>query len=199
MNALEHLLSKYHLDPNRRPLPLDVPDGRIPGLAQLFAELGYRVGAEIGVWKGQFSAHLCAANPGLKLTCVDPWQPYPDMPDPAAMEGYYQTALARLAPYGVTIVRQPSLAAVQAVPLGSLDFVYIDGDHRFEFVVNDIIQWAKRVRSGGIVSGHDYRFLPHQCPSHVVEAVNGWVRSERIVPWFRFRADKAPSWVVVKP
>jgi predicted O-methyltransferase YrrM len=38
----------------------------------------------------------------------------------------------------------------------SLDFVYIDAGHRFDDVVQDIIKWTKKVRKGGIISGHDY-------------------------------------------
>jgi hypothetical protein len=38
----------------------------------------------------------------------------------------------------------------------SLDFVYIDGHHGFKWVTEDIFEWSKKVRKGGIVSGHDY-------------------------------------------
>ncbi len=41
----------------------------------------------------------------------------------------------------------------------SLDFVYIDGDHNFKHISEDIYEWTKKVRSGGIVSGHDYLIL----------------------------------------
>ena len=38
----------------------------------------------------------------------------------------------------------------------SLDFVYIDSDHRFKETAEDLVEWAKKVRPGGIVAGHDY-------------------------------------------
>lgn len=199
MNALDHILSKYHLDRRAKPLPLSIPDRRIGGLTVLLAELGCRTGAEIGVMKGKFSAHLCAANPGLRLYCVDPWLAYPDIPDQSLLDRYYQEALARLAQYDCVFVRKFSLDAVDDFEPESLDFVYIDGNHTFEYVVNDVIAWSKVVRSGGIVAGHDYRWLPRRCPSHVVEAVSAYAYAYGIRPWFRWRADKSPSWMWVKP
>ena len=54
------------------------------------------------------------------------------------------------------IIEQTSMRAACDVPEGGLDFVYIDGDHSFDAVMCDLIEWSKRVRHGGIVSGHDY-------------------------------------------
>ena len=67
---------------------------------------------------------------------------------------------------------------------GSLDFVYIDGNHYFEYVVQDIAFWSKKVRKGGIVSGHDYIHKRAPTKSHVIQAVNGYVDSYKINPWF---------------
>ena len=41
------------------------------------------------------------------------------------------------------------------------DFVFIDGDHRYESVRRDIQAWLPKVRPGGIMGGHDceYHFL----------------------------------------
>lgn len=38
----------------------------------------------------------------------------------------------------------------------SLDFVYIDGDHQYEAVLQDISLYYPKVKKGGLVSGHDY-------------------------------------------
>ena len=38
----------------------------------------------------------------------------------------------------------------------SLDFVFIDGDHRYEPVKNDILAWLPKMKIGSILSGHDY-------------------------------------------
>ena len=46
--------------------------------------------------------------------------------------------------------------AVVDVADESLDFVFIDADHKYVSVCEDIREWSKKVRIGGIVSGHDY-------------------------------------------
>ncbi len=37
----------------------------------------------------------------------------------------------------------------------SLDYVYIDADHRYEGVLADITAWYPKVKSGGFICGHD--------------------------------------------
>lgn len=39
---------------------------------------------------------------------------------------------------------------------GTLDLVFIDADHSYEGVKNDIAAWGVKVRPGGILCGHDY-------------------------------------------
>lgn len=48
------------------------------------------------------------------------------------------------------------MEAVKDFPNNFFDFVHIDGDHSYDAVMNDLIEWSKRVRVGGIISGHDY-------------------------------------------
>ena len=38
----------------------------------------------------------------------------------------------------------------------SLDFVYIDANHAYDWVVQDIELWYPKVKKGGILWGHDY-------------------------------------------
>ncbi|NIT59155.1 MAG: hypothetical protein GWN00_23910, partial [Aliifodinibius sp.] len=59
----------------------------------------------------------------------------------------------------VRFIRNTSEQAAEwEIPDGMLDFVYIDADHRFDHVMQDIILWFKKIRRGGILSGHDYDF-----------------------------------------
>lgn len=36
------------------------------------------------------------------------------------------------------------------------DMIFIDGDHHYEYVFNDIYQSLKLIKSGGLLCGHDY-------------------------------------------
>lgn len=132
---------------------------RINDLVYLFRDLGLKKGAEIGVADGQFSLALCEGIPGLSLICVDSWRDYGSNPwsrNQQENDAAYNLATKRMAPYNARFIRKFSMDAVQEIPLESLDFVYIDGNHSYKHVSQDIREWAKRVRPGGMVSGHDY-------------------------------------------
>lgn len=73
------------------------------------------------------------------------------------MRRLYQTAVSTLSPYpNAKIIQARSQDALPLFEDNSLDFVYIDASHDFDNVMMDIIGWTKKVRSKGIVSGHDY-------------------------------------------
>lgn len=177
-------------------------------LPALTKELGFTQGAEIGVWKGAYSALFCKKNPHLHMLCVDPWVSYPAWldtknelpPDEAAvfMAQAHEEALGRLAPMPCTIVRDFSTEAATSVRDGSLDFVYIDGNHTFDAVTADIQAWAPKVKVGGLVAGHDYRHFTHKPTIHVIEAVDAYTKAHGIDPWFVTAGDKTPSWLWVK-
>jgi hypothetical protein len=154
-------------------------------LARLFAEKGYTRGAEIGVADGRFSRVLCDSIPGLQLLCVDPYQRYQENPRGGPQEQHernWDIAHERLHGFNVRFVREMSMDAVDNVPHGSLDFVFIDGHHGFEFVVMDLIAWSKRVRNGGIVAGHDFYEFPKR-KAGVVEAVEAYTKAYDITDW----------------
>jgi hypothetical protein len=85
--------------------------------------------------------------------------------------------------------------AVRDIELESLDFVYIDGNHSFDYVMQDLIEWSKRVRRGGIVSGHDYY---HFRNAGVVEAVDVYTHCHGIKEWFLTNEQKSKSFFWVK-
>lgn len=193
------------LHPERLESPVQLPMSR-DDLPELARSQGFTKGAEIGVWRGAYSAKFCAA--GLHMLCVDPWISYPAWQDtknslaPDAQERLmaeaYQDALARLTPLNATIVRKFSKDAAQDVPDRSLDFCYIDGNHVYDAVIEDLTIWSRKVRAGGFIAGHDYRVFANKPTIHVVAAVNDYTRAHGIDPWFVLAGDRTPSflWVI---
>jgi hypothetical protein len=67
----------------------------------------------------------------------------------------------------------------------ALDFVFIDADHRYEGVRQDIGDWLPKIRSGGMISGHDYN--PQTFPGvvrAVDELIGNQVRLEQDHVWW---------------
>jgi hypothetical protein len=185
--TLVEVLARRYGEMATGPYPIEVKGASRLHLPAIFAEMGFTTGAEIGVWAGEYSEWLCKGIPGLSLTCVDPWQAYHDYPDHRDRDhisSVYAHAMKRLEPYGVTVIRKMSVDAAKDVPNRLLDFVYIDANHGFEYVVADLAAWIPKIRSGGVIAGHDYKTIATRPDLKVVEAVNGWTTAHHVAPWY---------------
>ena len=218
----EYIINKYKVDISGK-MPVVIEMSRFKDLTELFNELGFKVGVEIGVSAGLYSKWLLQKINGLQLYCVDPWEAYEEYVEQHDEQGQdnlndiYDKALKRLEPFGdrVKFIRKYSMDAVNDFEDNSLDFVFIDGNHSFEYVVEDIARWNQKVKSGGIISGHDYwrsydqkvgvRWVSNDLTEkekiklcQVKDAVIGWTNANRIRPWYITKGDSCPSWFWVK-
>jgi len=149
---------KFRIKNTLKPSPLC---GRKGGtrevLAELFYDLGFAKGAEIGTHKGKYAEVLCSINRELKLYCIDPWLKYSNMHIKQDVQDMvYEEALTRLSNYNVEIIKTTSMNALGKFDDRFFDFVYIDGNHAEPYVSQDIDLWYKKVKPGGILAGHDY-------------------------------------------
>lgn len=167
--------------------PFEIPDCDRRDLPRFFKKLGYKVGAEIGVFRGEFTKRFCQA--GLKMYAIDPWIWYDDYAEnsyQAKLDKSYAFAVERLKPYDCTIIRKFSMEAVKDFENDSLDFVYIDGNHGFKHVTEDIYEWSKKVRKGGAICGHDYVYLIGDKLFHcdVRWVVDAYTQAIKLDKWF---------------
>jgi hypothetical protein len=206
--TLDMILGRYGLTPHRSGLPIVLTTMSRTHLPKLCRDLGFTKGAEIGVWRGAYSATFCEANPKMHMLCVDPWLSYPawkdtknEMPADKAeafMAESYRNACDRLGPLNATIVRKFSADAAKDMPDGSLDVVYIDSNHVYDAVIEDITLWSPKVRSGGLIGGHDFRVFQNKPTIHVKAAVEAYTKACGINPWFVLAADRTPSFLWVQ-
>lgn len=209
----EYILNKYNITVGRQYF-IDISEMLgSADLSKLFAELGFNKGVEVGTDQGLYAEVLCKDNPNLKLSCVDPWlsdvyekdksgvveeQPY--------FNARFEETKERLKDYNCELIRETSMNAVYYFDDNSLDFVYIDANHDFLNVTQDIHYWLKKVKPGGILSGHDYATYPGRKFNHVKKVVQAYSTSYHLLPVFAvtyvrngLRRDRYRSWFLVKP
>ena len=155
---------------------------------------------------------------GLKMYGVDPWKYYGDYLHPRGQERLdylYEHSKRETAEYGdnVTLIRKTSMEAAQDFEDNSIDFVYIDGHHGFKYVAEDIWEWTKKVRSGGMIAGHDFAQTKHKESKdpfilNVKHVVIAWTECFDIENWYLIgeqigkegeKRDMFRSWFWLKP
>lgn len=111
-------------------------------------------GLEIGCLDG-FSTVVILDSSALNLTSVDPF--IPDSME-ASLVGSKDRFLANVQPYGLRsrLIADYSwnVAPTWTEPL---DFLFIDGDHKWAAVDRDFTDWAPKLKTGGLLAMHDAR------------------------------------------
>jgi len=122
---------------------------------------------EIGVWKGEFASQLLTLNP-RPLILIDPFQGVVSSGnadgnnvEAAFLPSVYISLAERTAHLpNVLILRGFSQEFLPMIRAGTLDAVYIDGDHSYEGAKQDLALAWNAVKEGGYICGHDYEMNP---------------------------------------
>lgn len=130
-------------------------------LTSLIRRFGLKACAEIGVKAGRNIERILSRCPeDVTFLAVDPWvtsDGYAHWSENQVRHNERQfDALVSRYLDRITKMKMDSAGAAQKVPDASLDLVFIDGDHRYEFVKQDIALWLPKLRRGGVMAGHDY-------------------------------------------
>ena len=110
----------------------------------LIKEHDIKTMAEVGVRDGRTTFHLLDHNPDLVVYAIDKYTGkfYTD----ETKERYGD----RLKP-----ICQFSVAAAREIEDASLDLVFIDASHQYEWVSKDIPAYRSKLKAGGWLTGHD--------------------------------------------
>lgn len=136
---------------------------------------------EVGCFAGR-STRTLADNTEGKVFCVDPYSGdyYQEDGSPrfhfgdAALETFKENLKDHLQSGKIAHHR----GTLYTFPIIEADFIFIDGDHRYSYIVSDIQESLKRIKPGGIVSGHDY--MNHEWPG-VKRAVDEYFPKFQVV------------------
>ena len=124
------------------------------------------VGVEIGVCGGEHALSLLKTLKIDKLFLIDPYEMYETFLNGEGknygttllpLSDTYIQALNLLKPFEECIqwVKKLSDDAVKEIH-EPLDFVYVDGNHDYDFVKNDIENYYPLLKKGGVMGGHDF-------------------------------------------
>jgi hypothetical protein len=137
---------------------------------------------EVGVFRGDFSQLLLQTLEPQQLHLVDQWSlnwkeinPFPDTPRHLekligdlkqfagtddvniGLEQAYRSVCERFAGnQKVKILRKASAQAAALFSDNSIDYLYVDANHSYEFVFRDLLEWWPKVRPGGLITMNDY-------------------------------------------
>ena len=143
------------------------------------------IGVELGVWEGRNALNIYNNVNLIKLYLIDPWHPYDRNKDLFIddsiedNEKRYQTTRKKfLNNDKVKIIRKKSEDAAHDFEDESLDFVYVDGDHSYEYVKKDLELWYPKLKKFGVMMGDDYG---HLCGHGVIKAVDEFSFEKKVV------------------
>lgn len=157
-------------------------------------------GVEIGVYKGKYTEIIMSKMPDLELYAVDAFKVYGKYKDyevtDLETEALKQTQ-ERADKCGFKIIQAWSLDAAKQFEDESLDFMFLDANHDFVHVAEDLNAWTPKIKKGGIVAGHDF-FDSVQERYGVKYVVPAWCEHKRVPELFVMKGDRIPSWYYVK-
>ncbi len=117
---------------------------------EVFARMAARVYA-IDPWNESYSR-------GIMEGCADPeWRNYLESHPIASMKSIEARFDRRISELGnVRKIKSSSTEAIDSFADGFADLIYIDSIHTYTVVRETVEAWRRKIRSGGIMAGHDY-------------------------------------------
>lgn len=156
------------------------------------------VGVEIGVDSGENAYRILTNLSIRKLYLIDPWFGYSGLDGHGvigdldiALKCFEHTQMI-MAPFGdkVKIIRKKSEDAIGDIP-NDVDFIYIDGNHRYEWVAKDIKNYYSKVKVGGQFAGHDMKSSEPGVKKAVEEYFGGNYENKRQEwDWWHIKENK---------
>ena len=145
--------------------------GNTQGLLDLAKEFPENtIMAEIGSYAGESTELFFKSGKVKQIFAIDPWKggynhaTSPEVSDFALVEADFDE---RIKGKNVIKLKMTMKEAIDLLP--ELDVIYIDGNHTYVCVLEDIKLSLQKIKEGGIICGHDYNSLD----VGVVQAVNG--------------------------
>jgi len=159
------------------PLVEEVVMRPVPGLEDLINDLPDGIDMiEIGSFAGESTEVFIRSGKIKKLIVVEPWDN--DVYKPMNLKGSqvqlaFNNRMQKLIDEGIkmpelVIAKRFSADAAPLIEDGAYDFVYIDGEHSYDAVAEDIKNYTPKLKTNGILGGHDYYTEQHRDDKRLV-------------------------------
>lgn len=167
--------------------------------------IGY--GIEVGVQAGVYAEHILQ-NTDLHLICLDGWRHIPHgYKDRANGETethlhYMNSTIRRLYQKyegRFSVMRELSEKACIFFKDEMFDFIYLDSNHSEIFVTEQLYMWWNKLKTGGVIAGHDYLNLSTSINDFGVKAaVDNFVNANNLI--LNLTTENSfKSWYIFKP
>lgn len=117
---------------------------------------------EIGCWEGKSTYFMAdkikRSGKNIKFHAVDLWDSYTQIG--MTWKANFDIFLKNIEPIKefINVIKLDSILAAKRFEDKSVDFVFIDGNHQYEYVKADILAWLPKIKEGGVLAGHDTQF-----------------------------------------
>jgi SAM-dependent methyltransferase len=127
------------------------------------------IAVEIGVWYAQATCMIAQNCTNIKkIYGIDPYVPYEKILDNSTVGEKEINFAKNLAKHNIEfsgvkdkieLLELDSTSALNKFDDKSIDFIFIDCPKEYDEQINDLSEWYKKIKSGGIISGHDWSVI----------------------------------------
>ena len=170
------------------------------GLPTLISRFKNPIGIEIGLNFGDTTRHLFDNVEGLTLHGIDPYFDYVDWDgmvlDPNDRDNAYAFFLKKTEDFKDKITHHKCVSdkAAGNIEDKSCDFIFIDGLHTYEQVLEDCKNFYPKIKDGGLFAGHDYNVIAEvrKAVDEFAASVGATIRQTDNDVWYWFKPKAVP-------
>lgn len=135
----------------------------IKHIESLYKNKTFDLLVEIGVYKGESTLELLNNANIKRYVGIDPYEQYQeyehDDTNQYTTDQLYNTVKEKFKGFKqLELIRKYSSDAVDMFKDNSIDFLFVDGNHSYKYVLEDLEKYYPKVKKGGIISGDDFFF-----------------------------------------
>ena len=157
---------------------------------------------EVGVWQGNFSKIIYDFCKPKELVLVDMWKydnrvrgcaPQVDGQEPISQnffdEAYIKTKNRFANHQNVKILKKSSKEASKFYNNNYFDYIYIDAEHSYQAVYEDLTSWFPKLKKNGYIFGDDYYWREEDNTFSLQNAYQDFIKKNDIKNWCVFKSQ----------